>query len=480
MRARIAWFIILTLLTSMLTIDNAAPGTIYVDDDGPADYTSIQDAIDAAQPGDEVYVYEGVYQESLIINKQITLRGENKRAVIECAPQEHGITVTADSVHIEGFTITFPSEGYYGIELNDADNCLIKNCNISSGYGGIHCYRGEGLTVMGTVCYETSYGISAVGLKNAVIRENFFIGTTRGIDFGSDTRNNTFFYNTFLGNIQDAYDESSDNHWNYNNVGNYWEKYNGIDEDEDGIGDTKYPIDPVEKGNFDYYPLMEPYAGIDIFPPDILELTAHPQIQVPNGSINITCVIIDNVEVNHTYINITLQNGSFLNESLKRVGSTDSYYYNVTFAVKGIYYYYVWANDTNNNSIKSSMQLFVVAYKPQANFSYSPPDPTDLDTITFDASASTDPDGTIENYTWDLGGGTVKYGKIVTHKYTENSPPIYTVTLTVYDDDGAWDSMEKSLFIANVPPVANFSFYPDHAVVGQNVTFTDSSYDPDG
>ena len=38
--------------------------TIYVDDDGGADYTKIQDAIDNASDGDTIFVYEGLYFEN--------------------------------------------------------------------------------------------------------------------------------------------------------------------------------------------------------------------------------------------------------------------------------------------------------------------------------------------------------------------------------------------------------------------------------
>ena len=39
----------------------AEGNTIYVDNDGGADYTSIQDAVDAASDRDTIYVYSGTY-----------------------------------------------------------------------------------------------------------------------------------------------------------------------------------------------------------------------------------------------------------------------------------------------------------------------------------------------------------------------------------------------------------------------------------
>jgi N-acetylmuramoyl-L-alanine amidase/PKD repeat protein len=56
--------------------------------------------------------------------------------------------------------------------------------------------------------------------------------------------------------------------------------------------------------------------------------------------------------------------------------------------------------------------------------------------ITFDGSASTDSDGTIAEYQWDFGDGTVlTNGKMPTHAYA--SAGAYTVKLKVKDDDGA-------------------------------------------
>jgi PKD repeat protein len=54
--------------------------------------------------------------------------------------------------------------------------------------------------------------------------------------------------------------------------------------------------------------------------------------------------------------------------------------------------------------------------------------------FTFDAGASSDPDGTIASYNWDFGDGVTGFGKTTTHAYT--SAGIYIVTLTVTDTSG--------------------------------------------
>jgi parallel beta-helix repeat protein len=107
--------------------------TIYVDDSGRADYTRIQDGIDNANSGDIIYVYSGIYFENLIINKTITLIGENKESVIISGDYENSaikITGNSEYVNISGFTI---KNGFRGIHIdgkgkhNISGNKIISN-----------------------------------------------------------------------------------------------------------------------------------------------------------------------------------------------------------------------------------------------------------------------------------------------------------------------------------------------------------------
>jgi serine protease len=82
---------------------------------------------------------------------------------------------------------------------------------------------------------------------------------------------------------------------------------------------------------------------------------------------------------------------------------------------------------------------------PVAAFSYS----CDELSCTFDGSASTDSDGTIESYSWTFGDGNSASGEIVSHTYANDGT--YTVTLTVTDNDGDSDSTSQQVTVEAIP-----------------------------
>jgi PKD repeat protein len=72
--------------------------------------------------------------------------------------------------------------------------------------------------------------------------------------------------------------------------------------------------------------------------------------------------------------------------------------------------------------------------------------------ITFDGTASTDPDNDIVSYAWDFGDGETGSGPTVQHTYANAGA--YTVTLTVTDDDGVTSQTTATATIADVAPTA--------------------------
>ncbi len=146
-----------------------------------------------------------------------------------------------------------------------------------------------------------------------------------------------------------------------------------------------------------------------------------------------------------------------------------------TYSVSGTYTATLTVVDNagGSNSVSHDQVIAHVNTPPTAIFTQSI---TNL-SATFDASGSSDPDGTIASYAWNFGDGTTGTGVNPSHSYATAGS--YTVTLSVTDNGGATTSVSHSITATapNIPPTAAFT----SSVNGLGVAFdATGSADADG
>src|SRR5262249_56044129 len=107
----------------------------------PGSFQTIQQAVDAANPGATVIVHHGAYAENVTIGKSLPLRGVGHPLLAPASGIPLMVDNPAGSVVIEGLDINTPSGQpgifYDGLSDDDANLGVVRNCTITGGQTGI-------------------------------------------------------------------------------------------------------------------------------------------------------------------------------------------------------------------------------------------------------------------------------------------------------------------------------------------------------
>jgi parallel beta-helix repeat protein len=457
---------------------------------------------------------------NLITNNTITLINSLLEAY------SNGITIYGLS---NNNTLKFNkiSGSYYGVYIEDSFNNLIAQNEIEkTSIGiGIFGYGSSGNGIIENQVFDNRWGIvyfctekntmyknnirnNDIGIEfwgyatEIIIFENIILNNTYGISFGGEGggENNIIYHNSFVNNTYQV-DEGS--LWQYNfwdigypSGGNYWSDYDGVDEKSgsgqdqpgsDGIGDTPYFIC---ENNVDRYPFIRPeFPSIPVGKPFVILSSSSNIVKEDVENVIFTAIAYDF----DGYIESYLFDYGDGHDSGWVSDSSISW----TYFSPGEYKAKVKVRDNDGIESEWSYPVDIIVSsinKPTAILSAFPTTvKEDVESVTFDASASYDPDGNVASYLFNFGDGSDS-GWISDSKISKvySNPGSYLAKVKVRDNDGIESDWSNTVMITvtalpppppeNQKPIARLSASPTTVEEDyQSVTLDASaSNDPDG
>jgi len=385
--------------------------------------------------------------------------------------------VSSPAINITNNTIKLSD--YAGLHIEDSTGAIIRHNTIEDNIGvGLY------LDTAGAMIYSNQFnanerGITLVGSSSLIYENMFSNHTASGIYALSTSSGNIIYKNRFNENGKSA-EELGKNTWYYLGKGNYWDDYGGIDRDIDGIGDSSYK----KNGVVDDFPL-----GFFLKPPEKPDSPSPKDAETDVG-LKITFKVKvedeDSEQMTVYFYQYLEDQEDKLIGTQKRVKSGQFASCQYVQPFDTTFLWYAIANDSILEN-RSDIWFFTTMATPPNNIPpvAHPGGPyiaKPEQTILFDGSQSSDPDGEVVFYRWNFGDGSSQIlAKQPTHSYRNNGD--YTVSLTVIDDSGTSATASTTVSITgnpNIHPTANAGG-PYSAITNELIFFSAAnSTDTDG
>jgi len=404
------------------------------------DYPTIQAAINAANPGDIIQVEAGTYYEHLVVQKSIMMRGADRSSIIDgqlVSPMI--LNATVGNIEISGFTIQ-NAGNYAGIWVSsDNTKSYVKITNNTFINDGTSIYFSfvSYSNITNNIIKGGSHGILLHETTYSTIKGNYINATRQqAIEIYAFSSNNIVTNNTLTNNKYGILLDSSNNNIVSLNTASSNVEYairlsyaTGTLIKENTISKNKYGVYVWNcSGNTFYHNnFIVNTAQVDKYSADLTKNTWDTNVR-------------PGTEGNYWSDYTGVDDGTGVGrwgeprKAADGIGDTRIPHSQVAgVSWFGLDWYPLMHPWVPTPSIK-----------PVAIFTYYPPEPFENLTITFNASQSYDRDGHIVSYKWDFGDGTpivIEIGPITTHAFRKAGN--YTVTLTVTDNDGNFDSTSQ-------------------------------------
>jgi parallel beta-helix repeat protein len=333
-----------------------------VDDDGPADFHTIHEAVNASNSGDTIFVWNGTYNENIVIDKPLTLVGENPlNTIIDGNKTGVVVYLNSGNVSVSGFTIRDGgSSGLYiwnghdchihnliimnnsdeGIACVNSHNCFFDSLTTTHNKNGIYFGGTYDSEIINTTISNNNVGVYLTMSGRSLIVNNVIQENGIGVYLEGD---HTFYHNSFVNNslqVNGAFPAEWDD--DYPSGGNYWsdhiwtDMFNGPHQNwtgSDGIADAPYVVDywwDMNTGEWipinDLYPITKPYGGShDV---GVINVTTSKTLVGQGFSLSINVIVV-NYGVTDEAFNVTI----YANETMIQTNTFNLTYRNSTIIV---------------------------------------------------------------------------------------------------------------------------------------------------
>lgn len=175
------------MVFNTITLQEQYGDIYYVGGSGAGNYSTIQEAVNIANHGDTIYVFEGIYYESVQIDKSLSVIGENQETtIIDGSGRDDLFQLMSEGILIEGFTFR---NGHFGVYIIKTTGHIIQNNRFIGTLHAISIHCGEDILIKNNNFDENPYGIRLYYCQDITVTENqfsslkldvFFIGSTLG------------------------------------------------------------------------------------------------------------------------------------------------------------------------------------------------------------------------------------------------------------------------------------------------------------